>query len=492
MRTKLVRGLFSILGGRLTNRFISVISIPIIVRMLGESGYGNYGFALAVLTIAMIPVNGGVFDGIRKYLAKETNSPETQSRVFGFYTKIGLFSALCVAVVVLLFAESGLLHFVGGSYLKLHFYLLSGIIISKQLFSLFRSGLMGLNQEHISESLTVFRKLVFTALAIILLYFQYGVAGILVAHIVSNLFTSVFAIKSLENQLQFGSLFDREITIDRSELLSFNLYTIMLVSLTVSIHSLDIVLVRTLSSSAAAGYYKGAFALFNFVWVASRSVQTVLLQNTPGDISIRGQKSNTISFGKLIRYTILLSGLMAIGLGVLSRKFVPLYFGENFIEMVPALVILLPGIIAFSGVRPLLAIGQSQGELRLLVRILGLVTAVNAVLNVALIPVYGIEGAAVATSLSYSLAFVLCLLKADRFGSSVQSSLRLRQSVMTLVAFALALTIIEELLFLGIYELLLVPPLGLILFLAMGISLNSIDYRDIIEIYTHISDRIPN
>ncbi|MCL7419187.1 MAG: polysaccharide biosynthesis C-terminal domain-containing protein, partial [Halalkalicoccus sp.] len=104
---------------------------------------------------------------------------------------------------------------------------------------------------------------------------------------------------------------------------------------------------------------------------------------------------------KATRYTLLLTTLMAIGIAVLATKFVPRYYGAAFEPTITPLLLLLPGTVGFAVARPILSVSHARGDMRVMILATGAAAAMNIVLNVTLIPRFGIEGAAVATSLGY-------------------------------------------------------------------------------------------
>lgn len=96
-------------------------------------------------------------------------------------------------------------------------------------------------------------------------------------------------------------------------------------------------------------------------------------------------------------FALVLSALLAatMWLGI------PLFYGEEFAEAYPALVALLPGIVALSMARPLGNWLVRQGRPWVLTAFGAAAFAANIVLNVILLPVVGIVGASLASSIAY-------------------------------------------------------------------------------------------
>lgn len=76
MGRDIVRGFLSILGGRVGRMVLSILVTPVLVRVLGSRGYGDYALVMSAVALLMIVVNAGIFDGVRKYIAEERAFPD--------------------------------------------------------------------------------------------------------------------------------------------------------------------------------------------------------------------------------------------------------------------------------------------------------------------------------------------------------------------------------------------------------------------------------
>ena len=90
-----------------------------------------------------------------------------------------------------------------------------------------------------------------------------------------------------------------------------------------------------------------------------------------------------------------------------GKQIITLIFGAEFEQAYMPLNILLVGTVLFGITKSVGSIFASVGKLNLVYRI-PLVSAItNAILNILLIPVYGINGAAVATTVSFLVSMIL-------------------------------------------------------------------------------------
>ncbi|MFC7008853.1 lipid II flippase MurJ [Halalkalicoccus salilacus] len=175
-------------------------------------------------------------------------------------------------------------------------------------------------------------------------------------------------------------------------------------------------MLQAYTTEAQVGYYKAALVLAEFLWLAPKAVQSVMIQSA-SELWHRDRIDRITNLAsKATRYTLLLTTLLAIGIAVLSAEFVPRYYGSEFEPTIAPLLLLLPGTVGFAVARPILSVSHARGDMRIMILATGAAATMNLLLNVALIPRFGIEGAAIATSLGYISLPLFHLWGAKRIG----------------------------------------------------------------------------
>lgn len=172
-------------------------------------------------------------------------------------------------------------------------------------------------------------------------------------------------------------------------------------------YRLDVFFVSYFAGVAAVGLYTLAVTLCQQIWLISTAAATVLLPRVAA--SHRGGAENAAKIAQATRLALWCSAFSAVLLAVLARPLLYWVFGEAFLPSLPALLWLLPGIVAFSIAAVVAAYfaGVGKPRLNLLVALAGLF--ITIVLDVVLIPRYQITGAAIASTASYGWSAVLSL-----------------------------------------------------------------------------------
>ncbi|MGM0390092.1 MAG: lipopolysaccharide biosynthesis protein [Natrinema limicola] len=334
MSRNILRGILSIAGAQVIVMILAFPLTPLLVRILGSAQYGDYAFMLSFLGVAWVFVNGGVFDGVRKYIAEERDEDDWQNHVFGFYFRIAILFAVPSAIIVGLAAYTGIVSFVLGARFTTFFYLVGLLIIARQLRAIGRSVLMGLGNEHLSEPLMIVEKFVFWPIAIGLTYVGIGVSGVLLGHIAAAFLTALAAFILVSRSLSLSAMF-RPTPPDfpRRTLLGFNNQTIVLMFLLNSLLYTDILLLQPISGSDQAGYYQAALVIVEFLWVVPVAAQFALLHSSSELWSSGRHNRITELSANVTRYIFLVTMLLSVGIAVLADSFVPLYYGPDFATM---------------------------------------------------------------------------------------------------------------------------------------------------------------
>lgn len=486
MGGRVLSGVLSVFGGKLGTKLLGVAITPLLVRVLGAGSYGDYAFVLSVLGVATILVHMGTSAGIRKYIAEEREGDRWREQVFAFYFRVGVVLAVLGAAAVALLAAFAPVERWLGEGFGLYLLLVGVVLLAQQFLYVFRYTLMGLHLERYSEPLVVLRKLAFGVLGLSLAYAGLDVAGLLVGKALAALLAAAVAASFLGDRLSLSAVLRPvDAGFPRRRLLAFNLQNTVFVLLTVSLYHVDVLLLQPLVGSERTGFYKAALVVAEFVWVVPIAVQTVFVHSASELWSTGQREAVTELASRATRYTLSITLLLVVGIAALSREFVTIYFGPDFLAASTALLFLLPGVVGFAVARPIYAVGQAKGELRTLIYATGSAAALNLALNLLLIPRFGLVGAATATSVGYGSMLVVHVWSARRLGYDPLADLRpVRVLAATLptavVVFGLASAIDGRLLSLAV-----VPPAGLLVHAVATVKLGVVDADelDLLEPY---------
>jgi stage V sporulation protein B len=157
-------------------------------------------------------------------------------------------------------------------------------------------------------------------------------------------------------------------------------------------------IINFFSNPAQVGIYSIALVLGESLWHLSNSVATVIMPRISADKSL--QTSAALA-AVSTRITLLLTALLAACVGLLAPWLIRLAFGSKYAGATPALVIMLPGIVVFSSANVLASYiaGTGYPQYNALVACVSLGVTIAG--NLCFVPRWGINGASLASSISY-------------------------------------------------------------------------------------------
>lgn len=171
-------------------------------------------------------------------------------------------------------------------------------------------------------------------------------------------------------------------------------------------YRLDQFLVAAFVSRAGVGHYTVAVGLGESVWWVSSAVSLVMLPRLTAMSAEDAQEVTPLA----CRNTLLISIAAAAGLVAVSPIAIQVLFGDEFWpEAFLPLVLLMPGIVAASATRVLGSFLFSQGRIIYNTYATFIALGFTIALDLALIPLLEVPGAAIASSVAYVLALIATL-----------------------------------------------------------------------------------
>lgn len=491
MNNKTISGFLSVLGGRLGGVVLTLVTTPLLVRILGSENYGDYAFIMSLSAVIGIFAHSGISGGIRKYIAEDRSETNWQETVFVFYSRLALGLGFLVGISLVLFGLFGPVEKLLGTGFSTYIVLLAIVLVIGQVSYVARYTLMGLHLERYSESISIFQKFLFSVFGLSLAYLGFDVAGVLAGTAIASFVSATIMLWILKDHIDLSAIF-RSLASDTPyrNLLRFNVLNTVFIFLTVSLYNLDILLLQPLAGSEETGYYKGALVIAEFLWIVPQAVQTVFIHSSSELWSEGDYEEISSMASQATRYTLLFTLLLLFGITALASDFVPLYFGGEFTAAVTPLLLLLPGVLGFGLARPIYAIGQGDGRLRILIIATGSAAIINLILNLLLIPQYGMNGAAIATSIGYGAMVVFHGIAARQIGYNPFADLRLKQVVVTSAVSAPVIFGLASVINSTITSLVIVPPVGFVVYSTLALRTGAIDPEEIVPVLNQAPSRI--
>lgn len=175
------------------------------------------------------------------------------------------------------------------------------------------------------------------------------------------------------------------------------------------IYKMDIWFVNYFLGTVDTGVYALALSLSQLIWILPNAVSSVLL-NYYQTNNRESSMQLGLLYGNLSIYACLIFGIGLLGI---YYYIIPLLYGQQFEQVFLLCAILFAGTIPFTLSIIIANLNSGIGYIRINLYATIFVLVIGIVLNIALIPVYGIKGAAIGKVISYVAGTVFHIVVTD-------------------------------------------------------------------------------
>lgn len=385
---KFVRLIFSL--------FVSVW----LIRYLGPSKFGEYNYSISYVYLFGAIASLGL-DGI--VIKELVDNRFSANKLLGttFVLKFcGSILALCFIVVSFFFLD-----------LNTELYKLILIVSINNFLQLFNSIELFFQSKVLSKYIVwsnVFSLILSNLIKILLIYFEFDFRYFVYSYLFDSIviaFSYLFVYhqrgyKIVEWKFDFGT----------ANYLIKNSWTLIISSLFVSIYfKIDLVLIEIYSNLKNVGFYSAAVKLSELWYFVP-----IIISNTVFPSLIKIRKNNFSLFKEKLQSLFVLLIWLGIFLSLFTTLFgdqiIQIIYGNKFAGISNVLIVhIWTSIFVFYGVAwSNWMILENHQKTMMKIQVLSLIT--NLILNVILIPKFGIFGSALATLVSYAIGHLFFAL----------------------------------------------------------------------------------
>jgi O-antigen/teichoic acid export membrane protein len=397
--------------------FISIVTASlahfilriVLGRELGPDGLGVYTLAFTIYLFGMQFAAFGIGAALTKYVAQFIDDPITIRHYVSSGMTSSIITGIIMGVVLFLLAPAISISFFDvpalEPLLKLIAICYPFIAIQKAVLG----TLNGFRRMHLYALLEVIQNVAVVCISVILvLLFDMGVMGAVVGFVVPTVVIGIICPFLIRDSISLDqSLWDKP-TLYATTV--FGIYVVLGNSIGFLNTQVDSIMLGYYLNPAEVGIYAVAVLLAQTLTLLPSAVQritgpTIATLHGKGDIQkIRGIIISTM------KKIFLISAVLALFIAASGQFLIEFLFKSEFLPAFTPLLILLLGKTIYS---PFMAVGStlaSIGKVHISFRIAAVCAIVNLVLNIILIPNFGIVGAAIATAGTLVGTFVISIV----------------------------------------------------------------------------------
>jgi len=378
---------------------------PVMARYLGPDGLGLFSMAVMLAGVIELIAAFGVDGALTKYVAEYK---EQESKIYSLVSS-ALITILIIGVttsLALFVFSNTIANIFNMPYLSLLLRIYALVFPFSLAHGIIISFFIGLREMRYYAFIRILRASLALAFILALLMIGLGVEGAMLGTVFAIIVTAVVAMVIMKRFLHFTFLDYKKNT---KMLASFG-SRLVGASMINEIYSYtDILMIGFFLTSTEVGYYTVAISLSRFFWLVPRAMATVAYPA----ISEYWAKDNHQAINKLVDKATKYSACILIfaGMSVIffAKDIINFLFTPEFLPAVLPLTILIIGTVTSGTLRSIGGIFASVGKPDLLLKISAIGAVGDIILNIALIPTYGIVGAATATTAAYVLNVVITI-----------------------------------------------------------------------------------
>ncbi|GAB3021856.1 flippase [Natronobiforma cellulositropha] len=403
-------GLINKFGAKLKIEFLSklvdtvsgALMIVFLARFLDTGQYGLLFLAISVFTIAGLFGEFGLAKSAARYLTEYNEKDRTQIRyILSSSLKITI-GALTLVSVVIVVGHELLADALGESDLILLLLLAPGYIIFHGLITYLRRVFQGFQQIRVGAQIQAVRgllKLLFVGIFVVL---GYGAVGALIGHILAFAVTVALGFVALYYLVypEYEKTESPEPGLLR-RMLEYSVPISFTKSADKIVKEVDVVLIGLFLNPVAVGYYVISKQVVTFTQLPSATLSYTLSPVYGEKKSAESIKRASELYEETLIYTLMMYVPAALGIIIVADPMVTLVFGTEYAGAVTVLQILSLFVI-FQALTRITSGGLDYlGRATDRAKVKSVSAIGNIILNIIFIPQYGVEGAAIATIVTY-------------------------------------------------------------------------------------------
>jgi len=387
-------------------RFRSLITLPILTKTLGVSGYGIWVQILVTVALFQPFIQLGLGNSITRFLPAK----DKKEIIRGLFTAllIVLFSSIILSLLLVLSAGFFTTNLLGEGTSDIYIKIASILLILEGLNAVALNSFRIFGQIRRYSFIIVLQ----TFLEIILISFfvlsGYGLLGAIIALIISK---AVVLAAILILIISYAGLAFPDFSLLKPYL-AFGIPLISTALFTKVVESIDRYVIAYFMGTSSVGIYSAAYTLGSFAYLSAPFIYyilspTIFKSYDEGKIS---EVKTYLSYSW--KYYLMLSIPSAFGLSILAKSLLPILTTPEFALVNKSIVPLVSASLILYGIYGLLVqIVSLSKKTRIFAIAFFVAGIINLGLNIILVPYYGIVAAAITTLIAYITVVLIVYYK---------------------------------------------------------------------------------
>jgi O-antigen/teichoic acid export membrane protein len=389
-RARAYKNVLSLQVSRILTKLFQVFFLGVAARFLGTDGFGQWS-----LVFLIVGFFGLIADfGVDRWTVRDVARDLSRSREYLANTLLFKSLSLVPATILLLTVVHVARY--PDETMEL-FYIALPILLVGVLTSPFSSIIQAHEKIYLLSAVDIVQGLVTSITGITLLFLGFGIRSLLLMSVVAAILRML--VLAAITRRMVGGIFGPV----RGEFvrdLAKNSFPFAVLNILALIHwKVDYFMISKILGTSALGLFAAPYKIFENIAMMGVAFNTALYPSVSALFGESKEKLRRV-YESLQKYFIIVSIPIAVIIFAFSREIILLVYGDQYLESVNVLIILSCGFSLLFFSIPMRLIINNSNLIMKLVPYSAVTTAMNVLLNLAVIPRYGIVGAAMASLLA--------------------------------------------------------------------------------------------
>lgn len=400
--SKLMKKFLEFSLGSVAVAFLGLLSSPIITRLISTEEYGKASMFNTLTSLFLLILTLGLDQAYVRFFHEEDG--KSRGKLLRLAIKYPLLLNIIFSLVLLLLYKPISIFIIGKPSISVIFFL----IVANTLLIINRFNLIYIRMEQKGKFysfLQICGKLGYLfAVFVSYIFLRDSYLVIIIATIFSTFIISFFAIYLNTKKVFKVSKTKKQLNTSIKEMIIFGAPLILSTAIIWIFQSIDKISIKFLSDLSQVGIYSSAFSLVALLNIVQGSFSTFFVP-----VANEHYKNNPNSKKFFTRMNKLVCLIMFSGAGfiLLFKDLIVYFLGSDYREarFIFPFLLFTPIMYAISETTVVGISFKKRTNYNIIIALLAAIS--NIILNIILIPKFGVRGAAISTGVAYIVFFVM-------------------------------------------------------------------------------------
>jgi len=484
---KIAKGTILTFIGTVIGVLLGFVSRIVIVRLISQSEYGVYSLALVLVGIFATLSTLGLHEGATRYIAyfRGKNEKEKVDNIISWSIKISIITGSSIAILTFIasdYISASIFHILDLSIPLKIFSITIPFTVLINIFTAIFRGFESVKPRIYFQN--ILRNLTLIVFLIIFIYLGLSFFGVVYAYLLSVLSTFLAFIFYYIRKLPIyhKKLNHINTKLLGKKLLLFSLPLMGMSFLIMTMSWTDTLMLGYFKTPALVGLYNAAIPLVHLITIAISAIGFIYIPITSQLFSKNRIGELRKSYQISTKWSFMGSFIIFFAFFLFPEKILYLFFGSSYITAAFVLQILAIGHLfdPFFGLNFHTLI--TTGHTNFLMKCFLIISIINIIANSFLIPIFDINGAAIATASSFCIIEIIMTIKLYKTYGVHPFTHKYKKLIGLSILLLIIFYGIKELFIIEFWLIFIIIPIFLLIYFLLILFTHTFDKEDIMII----------